>query len=49
MAEKQGGKYRRLTHTVSQCNYHIVWVLKYRYHVLEGPIKKAVEQDTRAS
>lgn len=48
MAEKQGGRYRKLTHTVYLCNYHIVWVPKYRYRVLRGPIKEAVEQDTRA-
>jgi len=47
MADQQGGKYRKLTHTVYQCNYHIVWVPKYRYRVLEGPIKEAVEHDTR--
>ena len=47
MAERQGGRYRKLTHTVYQCNYHIVWVPKYRYRVLEGPIKEAVERDTR--
>ena len=48
MAEEQGGKYRKFTHTVYQCNYHIVWVPKYRYRVLEGSIKEAVEHDTRA-
>ena len=47
MAEGQGGKYRKLTHTVYQCNYHIVWAWKYRYRVLEGPIKESVEHDTR--
>lgn len=46
MAEHKG-KYRKLTHTVYQCNYHIVWVPKYRYRVLKGPIKEAVEHDTR--
>ncbi len=48
MAEgERKGKYRKLTHTVYQCNYHIVWVPKYRYRVLEGPIREAVEHDTR--
>jgi putative transposase len=49
MADQQGGKYRKLTHTVYQCNYHVVWVPKYRYRVLEGPIKEAVEHDTRVA
>jgi|SRR5690554_3131742 len=46
MAERNG-KYRKLTHTVYQCNYHIVWTPKYRYRVLEGAIKEAVEHDIR--
>ncbi len=48
MADEGSGKYRKVTHTVYQCNYHIVWVPKYRYRVLEGPIKESVEHDTRA-
>lgn len=47
MADEDSGKYRKLTHTVYQCNYHIVWVPKYRYRVLEGPVKGSVEEDTR--
>ena len=31
---------RRGSHTVSRLTCHIVWVTKYRYHVLEGDIKK---------
>lgn len=31
---------RRGSHTVSRLRGHIVWVTKYRYHVLEGDIKK---------
>jgi putative transposase len=46
MAGKEG-KYRKLTHTVYQCNYHLVWTPKYRYRVLEGAIKEAVEHDIR--
>ncbi|MEP7218084.1 MAG: IS200/IS605 family transposase [Bacteroidota bacterium] len=41
------GKYRKLTHVIYQCTYHIVWVPKYRYRVLEGVIKEMVEQDIR--
>jgi putative transposase len=39
------GKYRKLSHVVYQCNYHIVWVPKYRYRVLTGAIKEMVEKD----
>ena len=37
-------KYRKLTHTVYCCEYHIVWTPKYRFRVLEGKIKTFVEQ-----
>ncbi len=39
------GKYRKLAHVVYQCNYHIVWVPKYRYRVLTGMVKELVEKD----
>jgi len=32
-------KYRKLTHTVYCCEYHIVWVPKYRYRILKGAVK----------
>ena len=32
--------YRRNTHSVSRLSAHIVWVTKYRYHVLIGDIQK---------
>jgi putative transposase len=31
---------RRGSHTVSRLTVHIVWVTKYRYHVLKGEIQK---------
>ena len=31
-------RFRKLTHTLWHCQYHIVWVPKYRYRVLTGPI-----------
>ena len=39
------GKYRRLTHSVYKCDYHIVWTPKYRYRVLEGQIASLLERD----
>ena len=30
---------RHSSHTVSRLTVHLVWVTKYRYHVLEGEIK----------
>lgn len=40
-------KYRKLSHTVYQCNYHVVFVPKYRYRILEGKVKDIVEQKIR--
>ena len=36
-------KYRKLTHCVYSCTYHIVWTPKYRFRVLEGKIKDIIE------
>lgn len=41
------GKYRKLSHVVYKCDYHIVWVPKYRFRVLTGAIKDLVEHDIR--
>ena len=30
--------YKRTSHTVYECNYHIVWITKYRHQVLIGDI-----------
>ena len=40
-------KYRKLSHVVYKCDYHIVWVPKYRYRILTGDIKTLVEGDVR--
>ena len=32
-------EYRKSSHTVSSLTCHIVWVTKYRYHVLKGDLK----------
>ena len=34
------GCHRHGSHTVSRLTVHIVWVTKYRYHVLKGDIQK---------
>ena len=41
------GKYRKLTHVVYQCNYHIVWVPKYRFRILTGAVKELLEHDVK--
>ena len=40
-------KYKKLSHVIYQCKYHIVFVPKYRYKVLEGIIKTQLEEDIR--
>ena len=39
------GKYRKQSHVIFKCDYHIVWVPKYRLRVLKGDIKDLVESD----
>lgn len=46
MAEDRG-RYRKLSHVVYLCNYHIVWVPKYRFRILTGAVKDMVEHDLR--
>jgi putative transposase len=40
-------KYRKLSHVVYKCDYHIVWVPKYRFRILKGAIKELVDHDIR--
>lgn len=40
-------KYKKLSHVVYKCDYHIVWVPKYRLRILKGDIKTLVEKDIR--
>jgi putative transposase len=35
---------RRTSHSVYDCNYHLVWAPKYRKRVLRGEIQKRVEK-----
>ena len=41
------GKYKKLSHVVYKCDYHIVWVPKYRLRILKGAIKDLVDHDIR--
>lgn len=31
-------RFRKLSHAIWHCRYHLVWVPKYRYRVLTGPV-----------
>ena len=35
-------RFRKLSHTIWHCQYHLVWVPKYRYRVLQGEVKHEV-------
>ena len=41
-------RFRKLSQTIWHCQYHIVWVPKYRYRVLHGEIAKEVDNLIRA-
>ena len=41
------GKYKKLSHVVYKCDYHIVWTPKYRFRVLFGAVKELVEHDIK--
>lgn len=38
------GKYKKTSHTTYVCNYHIVWITKYRKKVLSGEVGKRVRE-----
>jgi len=35
-------RFRKLSHALWHCQYHLVWVPKYRYRVLEGVVGREV-------
>jgi len=37
--------FKKLSHVIYRCNYHIVWTPKYRYKILEGMVKKQLLKD----
>ena len=40
-------RFRKLSHAIWHCQYHLVWVPKYRYRVLEGVVGKEVHNCLR--
>ena len=41
-------RFRKLSHTLWHCQYHIVWVPKYRFRILTGNVATEVERCIRA-
>ena len=40
-------RYKKLSHVIYKCDYHIVWVPKYRLRIMKGQIKDLLDQDIR--
>ena len=40
-------RFEKLAHVVWHCQYHLVWVPKYRYRVLQGNVKTEVDRCIR--
>lgn len=41
-------RFRKLSHTIWHCHYHVVWTPKYRYRILTGPVAQEVSNCIRA-
>ena len=41
-------RFRKLSQTIWHCQYHIIWVPKYRFRILKGNVAREVENCTRA-
>ena len=41
-------RFRKLSHTIWHCQYHIVWTPKYRFRILEGGVAQEVSRCVRS-
>jgi putative transposase len=41
-------RFRKLSHAIWHCQYHIVWTPKYRFRILSGPVAEEVGNCIRA-
>lgn len=41
-------RFRKLSHTIWHCQYHIIWVPKYRFRILVGPVGDEIDRCIRA-
>ncbi len=42
------GKFRKLSHVYYKCEYHVVFVPKYRFRILTGTVNNLVDHDIRS-
>jgi len=40
-------EYKKLSHVIYRCTYHIVWTPKYRFRILEVLVKELLNKDIR--
>ncbi len=38
-------KFKKLSHVIYRCTYHIVWTPKYRFRIFEGIVKEQLSKD----
>ena len=38
-------KFKKLSHVIYRCTYHIVWTPEYRFRILEGLVKELLSKD----
>lgn len=41
------GRFKKLSHTIYECKYHVVWIPKYRYRVMTGETRMYVHNMLR--
>ena len=41
-------RFQKLSHTIWHCQYHIVWVPKYRFRILVGEVAQSVQSGIQA-
>ena len=41
-------RFRRLSHTIWHCQYHILWTPKYRFRILSGQVAEEISKCIRA-
>ena len=46
--EEAVSRFRKLSHTIWHCQYHVAWVPKYRFQILQGTVKEAAEAGIQA-
>ena len=40
-------RWKKLSHTIYECTYHVVWIPKYRYRVMTGDVRYYIRDSIR--